>query len=146
VHLIDVEKFGDVYQVWIYYIFWGLALVVKDIVFRFIIKCISPMDFGPWIIGLFLYEDFWKFIFWLVLKLEIIYRVMISWKILVSFTTFFWRLHFCMVKYLNSQKKICLKIFFNVNGKAIMWHTPCLIINCIFYYEFFSQKNYYIWN
>jgi hypothetical protein len=29
------------------------------------------MDFGPEVIGLFLYEDFRKMIFWLVLKLEI---------------------------------------------------------------------------
>jgi hypothetical protein len=29
------------------------------------------MDFGPEVKGLFLYEDFRKMIFWLVLKLEI---------------------------------------------------------------------------
>jgi len=34
------------------------------------------MDFGPKVIvGLFLYKDFWKVIFWLVVKLEISYRV-----------------------------------------------------------------------
>jgi len=38
----------------------------------------SLMDFGPYIIGLFLYEDFSKIIFWLVMKLEISYRVIIS--------------------------------------------------------------------
>ncbi len=49
-----------------------LAYRGKDIVFRFIIEYNSLMDFGPnVIIGLFLYEDFWKMIFWLVLKLEI---------------------------------------------------------------------------
>jgi hypothetical protein len=36
------------------------------------------MDFGPYRIGLFLYEDFKKMIFWFVLKLEISYRVIIS--------------------------------------------------------------------
>jgi len=39
------------------------------------------MDFWPLgkiIIGLFLYEDFEKMIFWLVLKLEISYRVITS--------------------------------------------------------------------
>jgi hypothetical protein len=49
-------------------------------VFRFIIEYSSLRDFGPSvivIICLFLYEDFWKMIFWLVLKLEISYRVMI---------------------------------------------------------------------
>ncbi len=64
------------------------GFVGKDIVFRFIIECISSRDFGSEVIGLFLYEDFWKMIFWLVLKLEISYRVIISWRILVSFGGF----------------------------------------------------------
>jgi hypothetical protein len=66
----------------------GLAYQGKDIVFRFIIEYSSLRDFGPEviIIGLFLYEDFWNMIFWLVLKLEIsYYGVIISWRILVSF-------------------------------------------------------------
>jgi hypothetical protein len=52
----------------------------KDIVFRFIIEYSSSRDFGPLviIIGLFLYEDCRKMIFWLVLRLEISYRVIIS--------------------------------------------------------------------
>ncbi len=60
--------------------FVGLAYQGKDIVFRLIIEYSSLRDFGPLviIIGLFLYEDFWKMIFWLVLKLEISYRVIIS--------------------------------------------------------------------
>jgi hypothetical protein len=61
--------------------FVGLAFQYqgKDIVFRFIIEYSSLRDFGPLvIIGLFLYEDFWKMVFWLVLKLEISYRVIIS--------------------------------------------------------------------
>ncbi len=33
--------------------------------FKFIIECNSLMDFGPYVIDLFLYEDFWKMIFWL---------------------------------------------------------------------------------
>jgi hypothetical protein len=32
----------------------------KDIVFRFIIDFSSLMDFGPYVIDLFLYEDFLK--------------------------------------------------------------------------------------
>jgi hypothetical protein len=32
-------------------------------VFRFIIKYGNVREFGPCIIGLFLYEDFWKMIF-----------------------------------------------------------------------------------
>jgi len=48
-------------------------------VFRFIIEYSSLMDFWPiGKIGLFLYEDFLKMIFWLVLKLEISYRVITS--------------------------------------------------------------------
>ncbi len=47
--------------------------------FRFIIKYSSLRDFGHEviiiIIGLFLYEDLFKMIFWLVLKTEISYRV-----------------------------------------------------------------------
>jgi hypothetical protein len=39
-------------------VFIGLALVGKDIVFRFIIEYSSLRGFGPYIIGLFLYEDF----------------------------------------------------------------------------------------
>jgi hypothetical protein len=37
---------------------FGLALVGKDIVFRFIIEYSSLMDFGPYVIDLFLYEGF----------------------------------------------------------------------------------------
>jgi len=70
--------------------FFGLAYQGKDIVFRFILEYSSRRDFGPLvIIGLLLYEDFWKMIFWLVLKLEISYRVIISWRILVCFRAFF---------------------------------------------------------
>ncbi len=68
----------------------------KDIVLIFIIEYSSLRDFGPQVVvGLFLYKDFWNMIFQLVLKLKISYRVnMISWRI-------YWRLYFCMVKYLN---------------------------------------------
>jgi len=62
-------------------LFAGLAYQGKDIVFTFIIEYNSSLrDFDPYviIIGLFSYEDFWKMIFWLVLKLEISYRVIIS--------------------------------------------------------------------
>ncbi len=48
--------------------------------FRFIIEYSSLRDFGPYIIELFLYEDFLKKIFWLVLKLKISYRVYDIWK------------------------------------------------------------------
>ncbi len=60
-------------------------------------------------------------IFWLELKLEISYRVIISWRILVSFRGFFWRLYFCMVKYLsfhNSSSFALRYLLFNVNVKA----------------------------
>ncbi len=46
--------------------------------FRFIIEYSSLRDFGPYVVGLFLYEDFQKMVFWFVLKFEISYRVMIS--------------------------------------------------------------------
>ncbi len=42
---------------------------------------------------------------------------------------FFLRLYFCIVKYLSFHKSsFCLKIHSNVNGKAIMWHTPRLFV------------------
>ncbi len=40
-----------------YCIFIGLAYQGKDIVFRFIIEYTSLRDFGPYVIGLFWYED-----------------------------------------------------------------------------------------
>ncbi len=45
--------------------------------FRFIIEYTILRDLGPYAIGLF-YEDITKMKFWLVLKLEINYRVIIS--------------------------------------------------------------------
>jgi hypothetical protein len=75
--------------------FIGVAYQGKNIVFIFIIEYSSLRDFGPYVIFLFLYEGFWKMIFWLVLKLEIsYYRVIISWRTLVSFRGFFRRLYF----------------------------------------------------
>jgi hypothetical protein len=82
------------------------------------------MHFGPYV-GVFLHDDFWKMIFWLVLKLEISYWVVISWTILVSISGFFWRFYFHMVKYLNfDNSSFAFEILFNVNGKATVWHTP----------------------
>jgi len=47
-------------------------------VFRFIIEYSTLRDLGHYvIIGLFLHEDFGKMGIWLVLKLEISYRVII---------------------------------------------------------------------
>jgi hypothetical protein len=63
-------------------------------------------------------------ILWLVSKLEISYRVLIYlegfWFLLEDF---FEDYIFCMVKYLSFR--FCLKIPFNANGKATVWHTPC---------------------
>ncbi len=39
-------------------VFVGLAYQGKDIVLRFIIEYTSLRDFGPQVVGLFLYEDF----------------------------------------------------------------------------------------
>jgi hypothetical protein len=67
----------DMYVYTRVYVCVGLAFVGKDIVFRFIIEYSNLRIFSPYVVGLFLYEHFWKMIFGLVLKLEIIYRVMI---------------------------------------------------------------------
>jgi hypothetical protein len=72
------------------------------------------------------YIDCWKMIIWLVLKLEISYRVIISWYFLL-FLRMFWRFYFCMVIYLSfHNSSFALRYFFYVNGKATVWHTPCL--------------------
>ncbi len=60
---------------------------VYSIMFRFITNYSSLREFGPYVIGLFWYEDFWKMIFWLVLKLEISYGGIISWR---TFPFFSW--------------------------------------------------------
>jgi hypothetical protein len=49
-------------------------------VFRFIKEYSSLSDFGLYVIGLFLYKDVWKMVFWLVLKVEIKCGVIISWQ------------------------------------------------------------------
>jgi hypothetical protein len=78
--------------------FIGLAYQKgKDSVFKFILKYSSLRDFYRPLhnnTSIFLYEDFWKIIFWLlVLKLGISYTVLISWRILVSFRGFFLKIN-----------------------------------------------------
>jgi hypothetical protein len=61
------------------FFFVGLAYQGRDIVFISIIEYSSLRDFDPQvIIDPFLYEDFWKMIFCLVVKLEISYKAIIS--------------------------------------------------------------------
>jgi len=39
---------------------------------------------------------------------------------------FSWRLYFCVLKYLNfHNSSFPLRFFFDVNGKAMVWQTPC---------------------
>jgi hypothetical protein len=71
-------------------------------------------------------------IFWLVLKLETSHRVIISWRILVSFLEDFLKIIFWLwwnkpLSFHNSS--FALKIlFFNVICKAkVVWHTPCFV-------------------
>ncbi len=67
-------------------------------------------------------------------------RVIIwSWRILISFRKFIKRLYFCMVKYFNfHNSSFALRYIFNVNGKAKVWHTPCL--------KFSSEHHFYLAN
>jgi hypothetical protein len=95
--------------------FVGHAYQGKDIVFSFIIEYSSLKDFGPYVLSLFLYEDFWKMIFWLVLKFEISYKVLISWRILVSITGFFEYYFFAYYR-VNS---ICWELHENVSQNYI---------------------------
>jgi hypothetical protein len=53
---IKIIRHWNLFQHKGYRIFIGLALVGKDIVFRFIIEYTSLRDFGPYVIGVFLYE------------------------------------------------------------------------------------------
>jgi hypothetical protein len=88
---INLHTFTTIW-VWLSSTFIGLAYQEgKDIVFRFIIEYSSIMDFGPYVIGLFLCEDFWKndILACVEKKLEISYKVIISWRISVSFRGFF---------------------------------------------------------
>ncbi len=101
------------------YTFVGLAYQGKDIVFRFIIEYSSLRH-------LFLYVDLWKMIFWLVLKLEISYRGMISWTILVSCRGFFWRLYLCMVKYLNFHNSSFALRYFSMLIARPQCDTPLI--------------------
>jgi len=113
-----------------------LALLTKARIMclRFIIEYSSSLrDFGHLviIIGLFFFNMriFERWYFWLVLKLEISYRVIISWRILVSFRGFFLKIIFSHVEIFEFPWFFfCLKILFNVNGKATLWHTPCLFV------------------
>ncbi len=69
--------------------------------------------------GLFSHEDFLKDDILACVELGINYRVIIALRILVSFRGFFEDYIFCTVKYLNFHNSFfCLKILFNVNGKA----------------------------
>jgi hypothetical protein len=62
-------------------------------------------------------------IFWLVLEIEISHKVIISWRI--SFRRFFEDYIFTWWNIWVFIFFICLKILFNVNGKATVWHTRC---------------------
>jgi hypothetical protein len=65
-------------------------------------------------------------IFWLVLKFEInYYRVIMSWRILVSLGGFLLKITFLHGEIFKFPLFFFfLQIIFNVNGKATMWHTP----------------------
>ncbi len=106
--------------------FIGLAYQGKDIVLRFIVEYNSLRDFGPLLVGQFWYKDLWKMIFWLVLKLEICCRVMISWKILVSFSGFFFEdyIFAWWNKYLNfHNSSFALKILLKCKWRRPQCHT-----------------------
>jgi hypothetical protein len=106
--------------------FVGLAYQGKVIVFRFIIEYSCLNGFCPLGNRSIFIWGFLKMIFWLVLKLEISYRVLISWRILVSFRGLFEDYIFAWWNIWVSIILLFIKIVFNVNDKATMWHTPCL--------------------
>ncbi len=69
-------------------------------------------------------------IFWLVLKLEISYRVMISLEgFWLFFTGFFLRLYFMHGEIFEFPSLFfCPKILCNVNGKATHCDTPLVLL------------------
>ncbi len=84
-------------------------------------------------------------IFWLVLKLEISYRVIIFWRILVCFRGFFEDYIFA---WWNIWVSIILPLIrFNVNGKPPVWHTPCYLLRTllsliiILFFQFCDMKS-----
>ncbi len=69
-------------------------------------------------------------IFWLLLKLEISYRVVISWRILVCFRGFLEDYIYCMVKYLSLHySSFALRYFLTqmATPQCTVWHTPCFL-------------------
>jgi hypothetical protein len=65
-------------------------------------------------------------ILWLVLKLEICYRVIISWRISVSFRGILKIIFLHGEIFEFPSFFFCLKILFNVNGKASVTHLVLL--------------------
>jgi hypothetical protein len=65
-------------------------------------------------------------IFWLVLKLEIGYKFIISWRVLVSCRGLFDYYIFAWWNiWVSIILSFSLKIIFNAIGKATVWQTPC---------------------
>jgi hypothetical protein len=99
----------------------------KDIVFRFIIEYSSSMHFGPYIIGsIFIWGFLKRWYFGLCWNLRLVIEL--------QYLEGFWFLLEDFLKIIFFHDEIFefpqfffyLKILFNVNGKATVWHTPCL--------------------
>jgi len=116
------------FRVW----FVGLAYQGKGIVFRIIIEYSSLRDMDHIITlgnnrSIFIWGFLKLHIFGLCWNLRLV-RVIMTWRILVSFRGYFWRLYFWMVKYLSfHNSSFALRYFYNANGKVTVWHTPLLI-------------------
>ncbi len=112
--------------------FWVCLLPRQGyiIVFRFIIELKGFWSLGNSNRSIFIWGFLKDVIFWLVLKLEISYQsYKISWRILVSFRGFFEDYIFARWNILSfHNSSFALRYFFNVNGEARVWHTPCLNI------------------
>jgi hypothetical protein len=86
---------------------------------------------------------FFKVIFWLVLKLEISYRVEVTWRIWFLIEDVFEDYIFAFENIWVSTILFCLKILFNVNGKAIAWHSSCWDLYELLAVNF---ENILLWN
>ncbi len=88
---------------------------------------------------------FWKMIFWLVLKLEISYRVTISWRIFGFFERIFWRLYFCMMKYLSFHNSSFVLLYLLMSMARPQCDTPCFPLEMSLFNATSLKKNDPFW-
>jgi len=89
---------------------------------------------------------FERWYFGLCWNLRLVIRVIISWRILVSFRGLFWRLYFCMVRYLSfHNSSFCLQMLFKVFGQALFWRLYfCMMKYLSFHNSSFGPQKLFL--